>query len=113
MKLTVTGRQLKITQAMEDHLHQKLSKALKHIDESADVHVALAVVKHRHFAEITLKEKGVTAHSEAETDDLYQAMDQAVEKIEKQVSKHKEKIKSKKIKKNQEEKDKQLDEPSP
>ncbi|MCF8720776.1 ribosome hibernation-promoting factor, HPF/YfiA family [Nitrospina gracilis] len=109
MKLTVSGRQLKITQAIEDHLQQKLNKVLRNIDDSADVHVALAVEKHRHFAEITLKEKGITAHSEAETDDLYQAMDQAIEKIEKQVSKHWEKIKSKKLKKSQEEKDKQLE----
>ncbi|MGP0564684.1 ribosome hibernation-promoting factor, HPF/YfiA family [Nitrospina sp. 32_T5] len=109
MKLTVSGRQLKITQAMEDHLTQKLNKTLRNLDDSADVHVALAVEKHRHFAEITLKEKGVTAHSESETDDLYQAIDQAIEKIEKQVNKHREKIKSKKIKKSQEEKDKQLE----
>jgi len=111
MKLTVAGRQMKITQAIEDHLNQKLDKALKNnLDDSADVHVALAVEKHRHFAEITLKTKGYSAHSEAETDDLYMAMDQAVEKLEKQVTKHKEKIKSKKSKKTQEEKEKQMEE---
>jgi len=106
MKLTVAGRHLKITQAIEDHLHKKMEKALKNLNEAADVHVALAVDKHRHFAEITLKTKGFTIHSEAETEDLYTAMDQAVDKAEKQVKKHKDRSKSLKIKQNVAEKDK-------
>ena len=109
MKLTVAGRHLKITQGIEDHLHQKMEKATKILDDAADVHVALSVEKHRHFAEITVKSKGFSVHSEAETEDLYKAMDQAVEKIEKQLKKHRERLKSKKIKQNQEEKDKELD----
>jgi len=109
MKLTVAGRHLKITQGIEDHLHQKMGKATKILDDAADVHVALSVEKHRHFAEITVKSKGFSVHSEAETEDLYKAMDQAVEKIEKQLKKHRERLKSKKIKQNQEEKDKELD----
>jgi len=87
MKLTVAGRKLKITQGIEDHLDQKMAKATKNLDEAADVHVALSAEKHHHFAEITVKTKGFSVHSEAETDDLYAAMDQAVEKIEKQLKK--------------------------
>jgi len=110
MKLTVAGRHLKITQAIEDHLHKKMEKALKNLHDAADVHVALAVDKHRHFAEITLKTKGFTIHSEAETEDLYTAMDQAVEKAEKQLKKHKDRSKSLKIKQNTAEKDKLIEE---
>ena len=59
MKLTVAGIKIKITQAIEDHLHKKIEKSLKSLPESADVHVALTVEKHRHFAEVTVKEKGI------------------------------------------------------
>ena len=107
MKLTVTGRKLKITQGIEDHLHNKIEKTLKTMTESADVHVALTVEKYRHFAEGTVKDKGFTVHSDAETEDLYAAMDQAVEKTEKQLKKHKDRSKSLKVKKNSEEKDRQ------
>ena len=58
MKLTVAGIKIKITQAIEDHLHKKIEKSLKSLPESADVHIALTVEKHRHFAEVTVKDKG-------------------------------------------------------
>jgi len=106
MKLTVAGRKLKITQGIEDHLNEKIGKTLKTMTPSADVHVALTVEKHRHFAEITVKDKGFTVHSDAETEDLYAAMDQAVEKAEKQLKKHKERSVSLKIKQSSAEKEK-------
>ena len=109
MKLTVAGRHIQVTQAIEDHLTQKIEKVLGNLDEAADVHAALSVEKHRHFAEITIKTKGFSVHSESETDDLYTAMDLAVEKIDKQIKKHWERIKSKQVKQNQAEKTKESD----
>jgi len=109
MKLTVAGIKIKVTQAIEDHLHKKIDKSLKSLPESADVHVALTVEKHRHFAEVTVKTTGYTVHAESETDDLYTAMDDAVEKADKQLKKHKDRSKSLKIKQNAAEKEKQID----
>lgn len=109
MILTVAGIKIKITQAIEDHLHKKIEKSLKSLPESADVHVALTVEKHRHFAEVTVKDKGYTVHGESETNDLYTAMDEAVERTEKQLKKHRDRSKSLKIKQNAAEKDKQID----
>lgn len=99
MKLTVAGRKIVITDAIEQHLNLKMGKTIKDLGESADVHVALSVEKHRHFAEITVKTKGFTLHSEDETDDLYTAMDGALLKMEKQVRKQKSRYKTLKIKK--------------
>ena len=109
MKLTVAGIKIKITQAIEDHLNKKIEKSLKSLPESADVHVALTVEKYRHFAEVTVKDKGYTVHGESETDDLYTAMDEAVERAEKQLKKHKDRSKSLKLKQSVEEKDRQVD----
>ncbi len=109
MKLTVAGIKIKITQAIEDHLHKKIEKSLKDLPDLADVHVALTVEKHRHFAEVTVKTKGFTVHGESETNDLYTAMDEAVDKTEKQIKKHKDRSKTLKIRQNVAEKDKQLD----
>ena len=109
MKLTVAGIKIKITQGIEDHLNKKIEKSLKSLPESADVHVALTVEKHRHFAEVTVKDKGFSVHGESETNDLYTAMDEAVEKAEKQLKKHKDRSKTLKIKQNAAEKDRELD----
>ncbi len=106
MKLTVAGIKIKITQAIEDHLHHKIEKTLRDLPESADVHVALTVEKHRHFAEVTVKTKGFTVHGESETNDLYAAMDEAVNKAERQLKKHKDRSKTLKIKQNVAEKEK-------
>ena len=109
MKLTVAGIKIKVTQAIEDHLHKKIEKSMKNLPVSADIHVALTVEKYRHFAEVTVKNKGYTVHGESETNDLYTAMDEAVEKAEKQLKKHRDRSKTLKIKYNVAEKDKQID----
>lgn len=93
MKLTVTGRNIEITDAINNHLDNKMQKTIQGLGEKADVHVALSVEKHRHFAEITVKTKGFTVHAEEETNDLYTAMDTALVKIEKQLRKHKDRAK--------------------
>jgi len=106
MKLTVTGRNIEITDAINDHLDRKMQKTIHELGDKADVHVALSVEKHRHFAEITVKTKGFTVHSEEETSDLYAAMDNALVKIEKQLRKHKERAKDLRIKQASAEKNK-------
>ena len=105
MKLTVAGRNIKITDAIEEHLEAKIVKTIRQWIDSADIHVALAVEKHRHLAEITVKTKGFTVHGNHETDDLYKAIDGATEKVEKQLKKHKDRTKSLKIKKSKEAKE--------
>ena len=94
MKLTVTGIKIEITDGIRNHLNNKMDKTIADLGEAADVHVALSVEKHRHFAEITVKTKGFTLHSHEETEDLYASMDKALEKMEKQIRKHKEKAKA-------------------
>lgn len=106
MKLTVTGRNIEITDGIKEHLEKKMRKTIMGLGEKADVHVALLVEKHRHFAEVTVKTKGFTVHGEEETNDLYNAMDHALVKIEKQLRKHREKAQDLRMKKGAAEKDK-------
>ena len=93
MKLTLAGRKIEITDGIRDHLNDKISKTITDLDETADVHIILSVEKHRHFAEITLKTKGMTLHSHEETKDMYISIDKALEKMENQLRKHRDKAK--------------------
>ena len=93
MKLTLTGRKIEITDGIRNHFNDKMNKTISDLVRAADIHVALCVEKHRHFAEIILKAKGFILHSYEETNDLYASMDKALEKMEKQLRKHKEKAK--------------------
>ena len=98
MKLTVTGRNIDITDGIRDHMQNKMDKTINDLGDAADVHVALHVEKHRHLAEVTIKTKGFTVHSQHETDDLYASIDHALLKVEKQLRKHKEKAQDLRIK---------------
>jgi putative sigma-54 modulation protein len=109
MKLTVTGRNIEITDGIRNHLNDKIDKTIADLGEAADVHVALSVEKHRHFAEVTVKTKGFTLHSQDETEDLYTSMDKALEKMEKQIRKNKEKAKALRIKQGSQSKNQNLD----
>jgi putative sigma-54 modulation protein len=106
MKLTVTGRNIEVTNGIREHLKNKMDKAIYELGEETDVHVALSVEKHRHFAEVTLKTKGFSLHSSEETDDLYISIDNAVIKIEKQLRKHKDKTQKLRNKKGSQSKEK-------
>lgn len=109
MKITITGRHIEITDAIREHLDRKLEKSFHELEDAVDVHVALAVEKYRHFAEITVKSKGFTVHATEETDDLYNAIDNALAKMEKQIKKHKDRANDLRIKKNMTEKQKLQD----
>jgi putative sigma-54 modulation protein len=109
MKLTVTGRRIEITDGIRTHLNDKMTKTIADLGEAADVHVALAVEKHRHFAEITVKTKGYTLHSQEETNDLYASIDKALEKMGKQIQKHNEKARALRNKQGSQSKNKNQD----
>ena len=109
MKLTVTGRNIEITDGIRNHLNDKIDKTIADLGEAADVHVALSVEKHRHFAEVTVKTKGFTLHSQDETEDLYTSMDKALEKMKKQIRKNKEKVKALRIKQGSQSKNQNVD----
>ena len=93
MELTVTGRKLEITDSIRNHLNDKINKTIADLNIAADVHITLSVEKHSHFAEITLKTEGMALHSHEETKDLYSSIDKALEKMQKQLRKHRDKAK--------------------
>ena len=98
MKQIITGRNIEITDAIKNRLDRKINKTFHGIGENTDIRVSLYVEKHRHMAEVTVKTKGFTAHANEETDDLYITMDSVLEKIEKQLKKHKRREQDQKIK---------------
>jgi putative sigma-54 modulation protein len=109
MKLTITGRNLEITEAIENHLENKMKTTIQELGEKTNVHIALHVEKHRHLAEITVQAKGFAVHAHEETKDLYSAIDNALSNVERQLRKHKERAKDLRMKQGTEEKNKLTD----
>lgn len=91
MTLEITGRNIDITPAIRDFTRDKLSRLERWIDEIMEVHVVLSVEKHRHQAEIVVKGRHHTFTGTDETGDMYASIGNAVDKIDKQARRHKDK----------------------
>lgn len=93
MNINITFRHLDATDAIKDHVEGKLEKFKKYLIRPIDVHVILEVEKIRQKCEITLQAKDFSAVAHEESEDMYASIDNAVHKLERQMQKHKEKIK--------------------
>jgi putative sigma-54 modulation protein len=92
MKISVTFRNTEGENWQKDYLAEKLDKLNKYIDNPVDARVILSVEKFRNTAEINLLANGLNINSKEEEKEMVLAIDNAIEKIERQLKKHKEKI---------------------
>lgn len=92
MQLTITGHHIDVTPALRNKVETKLSKLERHFDHLTDIHCILTVEKLEHKAEATVHLSGGTIHADAVEEDMYAAVDSLVDKLSRQVKKHKEKL---------------------
>ena len=92
MNLSVTGHHVEVTDALKDYVGTKMEKLQRHFDRVTDIHVILSVEKLRQQAEATIDLAGPKVHAEAEAADMYAAIDALIDKLDRQVLKHKEKL---------------------
>lgn len=91
MNIDFTGRNIDITPAIRDYAGKLLGKLEKILDGPLDAHVVLIVEKHRHVAEVQVKSKAGKFSGQEETGDLYASINEAIDKIERQVRRYKDK----------------------
>tara|TARA_B100000959_G_scaffold283748_1_gene353439 strand:+ start:1446 stop:1775 length:330 start_codon:yes stop_codon:yes gene_type:complete len=91
MKINVTGRHIHITEALQLHIENKFKKIEKHFENIIDIHVILTVEKIRMEAEATLKINKGNIFANSEKKDMYMAIDELVDKLDRQLKKLKEK----------------------
>ena len=87
MQVTVTFRHIEATEALRKYAQDKLQRLSKYLHRPMDAHVILSVLKKNHRAEIALSANGTSLFSDEETNDLYPAIDLALDKVERQVKK--------------------------
>ena len=93
MNLTIHGNHIDVSPALRNHITGKLAKIERHFDQVIDASVQLSVEKVRQRAEITLRVRGNNIHVEAVEEDLYAAIDTLVDKLDRQVIRHKNRMK--------------------
>lgn len=92
MDITVTFRHMEPTESLRTYAEEKVSKIKKYLDFPIEAHVVLTVEKFRHIADVTLSVNGTMIKGLEETADMYSAIDQVMDKIEKQLKRHRSKI---------------------
>jgi len=97
MDIIVTFRHMEPTESLRTYAEDKLSKIKKYLDFPIEAHVVLAVEKFRHMADVTLSVNGTRIKGFEETEDMYSAIDQVMDKIEKQVKRYRSKIRNRRI----------------
>jgi putative sigma-54 modulation protein len=97
MNLTISGHHLEVTPALRSYVTTKLDRVIRHFDQVVDVKVLLTVEKQkekekRQRAECNIHVKGSDMFAESSHEDLYAAVDELVDKLDRQVVRHKSRV---------------------
>lgn len=91
MQLNVSGHHVDLTEAMQNYVENKMERLERHFDQVTTVNVILSVEKMRQKAEATIHITGNDVFANAEDENMYAAIDALVDKLDRQIKKHKEK----------------------
>ncbi len=92
MQLNVSGHHLEVTESLRGYVETRIEKIERHFDLVSDMNFILTVEKLRHKAEATINVNGGTIYADATEEDMYAAIDGLVDKLDRRVRKHKEKL---------------------
>ena len=95
MKVDITFRNMFATDALRNHVQEKLEKVTeKYLDKVSEAHVTLSLERYLHHADINLHAGHFHLRGKEKCEDMYASIDLAVDKIERQLKKYKDRLKS-------------------
>lgn len=97
MRITITGRNIELTEGLKAAVEERLGKLEKYFAPDTDVFVTLSVEKERQKIEVTIPIKGHIIRSEQVSTDMYVSIDLVEEVIERQLKRYRTKLISKKM----------------
>lgn len=92
MLVSILGRNLRVTEAMEGNFETKLSRLDKYFNGEQEAKVTVSHVKNQQKVEVTIPFNTGVVRAEAMDEDVYNALDLAIEKLKKQLVKQKDKL---------------------
>lgn len=96
MKLVIHGKNIEVTDAIREYVHQKIEKAVNHFQNlttEVDVHLSVARnprISSKQAAEVTIYANGSVIRAEESSESLYASIDLVADKIARQLRKYKE-----------------------
>ena len=92
MQITVSGHHVEVTEPMREYVLSKFERLQRHFDQITNIDVTLIVEKLVQKAEATVHVSGADIFATANSEDMYAAIDSLSDKLDRQLIKHKEKV---------------------
>ncbi|WP_326911167.1 ribosome hibernation-promoting factor, HPF/YfiA family [Sedimentibacter sp. MB31-C6] len=92
MKVSIYGKNMQLTDALKEATIKKIKRLEKFFQQDVDAKVVLSIENKDQKVEVTIPFNGRIARVEESSDDMYNAIDDAVESLEQQIRKHKTKL---------------------
>jgi len=92
MNIIINCRQMDLTRNLKEYAEEKIGRFSKYLNNITEASVTFSVEKYRHKVEVHLKANGNLLQAESITGEMYSSIDDVVEKLARQVKKHKDKI---------------------
>ena len=97
MQIDISFRHMEPSDVLRDYADEKIRRVIrKHIRDDFDAQVTLGIEKFRHIAKLHMTYKGVSIKCEESSEDMYQSIDLALDKLERQIRRYKDKIRMRK-----------------
>lgn len=90
--MRITARHFDLTEEIKNYARKKIEPLSRYFDRIIDTHLVLTVEKHRKSAELSVGVHGQTLVATSETNDLYASIDDVTDKMERQLTKHNDRL---------------------
>lgn len=94
MQVNISGHHVDLTTALKGYINQKTDRLERHFDQITNIDFILSVEKQRQTAEASIHVSGKDLFANVEDNDMYAAIDKLIDKLDRQLIKHKEKATS-------------------
>ncbi|MHA7628133.1 ribosome hibernation-promoting factor, HPF/YfiA family [Corallococcus sp. M7] len=94
MQLNITFRQFGSSDSLKEYAREKVDRVNRLLDRAGEAHVVLSLERHLHHADITIHSGAWVLRGREKSDDMYASIDLAMDKIERQLRRYRDKLKS-------------------
>lgn len=92
MQISFTGHHIEVTAALKSFAEEKLRKLERHVVHINAIAVVFSIEKLEHIVDATVSINKATVHAQSKSSDMYAAVDLLIDKLDRQLVKHKEKL---------------------
>jgi putative sigma-54 modulation protein len=98
MQVNITFRGMESTESLKSYVKERIEHVEKYFDRAVEAHAVLSLERYLHHADITIQAGSYLLRGKTKSEDMYKSIDEAVDKIEKQLKRYRDKLKTTKRK---------------